>query len=59
MNNNENVDVTILDLNGKLVFKSVGLENKVLTLNTKLKPGFYMLKVFSQKQDFLCKVMVE
>jgi len=51
--------VTIFDLNGKPVYKSFDLENKVLTLKTKLRPGFYMLKASTQKQNFLRKIMVE
>jgi len=59
MNISEKMNVEIFDMNGKLVYKLYNLENKDMTLNTKLKPGLYMFKATSQSQNFVQKILIE
>ena len=59
LNLTEKVKVEIFDMNSKLVYYSYRLEDIEITLKTNLKPGFYILRVSTLKQNFMSKIMVE
>jgi len=55
----EKVSISIVDLNGKLVFQTHVLSGKEEILNTALPNGIYLLKVISSTESFIRKIIIQ
>jgi hypothetical protein len=55
----ENVDVTVLDLRGRIVLRKVFTQTQMFQMNLNDSAGIYVVSVASEKGKSLLKIIIE